>query len=700
MDASRCGRKRRERPSRRYVRRAWCRSEKNNGKDFLILATEYHDSFVAEVTVRARNEWELVEPNEASQPLRMACGDTATYSVSKPPEDAGSGTIECHCYFIQSDHDDGAKDIVVAAGDSVTYRAYKDGASCSSDWTVNGKTVSDTSRIVFNRDWWDVPSWFYPAMDTPKPGVYSIEAHDIRHRELKDSGTMTVVGVKKISGPKGKSSERTTAPKAGSTWLENEVIYVQPCAVFNLTAELEPGLTADEIAKVRSSIEWSIDSGRITPSPADSLVAECCAPADEGTYVVTASCGDAGRVILVKVGSLKIHKVSFIDNTSIRRDDTGVAYSNPAWQDDDLDGMSDMTDANADASKRYQPIAYLSTEKMSATGVFLPACTKVSSRAEFISDFDVTSAVQKVRFAPNNRLFGWDWSAPAVFNKSGSSVTAANPFRDSAEVGYEDEYELAWEVGFGESGTSDDNLSWHRSYSQHELYLTYKTKKASFETAFHISCIGANRQKTDIGVLNGVWSRFADKNVRRKDGIPLTYYLSYINKSFDCNMLLSTHDGQCMAWVDLLLESTCKVHGISARVITCKSRLGNGFCVKNWTFAANGTSGNDLFPYKNTPHPDGYVTESGYKWAGVAEVEYVSGVRGQNNDMPASMFQRHFCVRFDCSDLIYDPSYGLSYRTHTAMDNQMSAYYSYTDGGDFMFAKNPEGTQMEEVSWR
>ena len=62
---------------------------KNNGKDFLILATEYHDSFVAEVTVRARNEWELVEPNEASQPLRMACGDTATYSVSKPPEDAG-----------------------------------------------------------------------------------------------------------------------------------------------------------------------------------------------------------------------------------------------------------------------------------------------------------------------------------------------------------------------------------------------------------------------------------------------------------------------------------------------------------------------------------------------------------------------------------------------------------------------------------
>ena len=263
----------------------------NNGNHFDVFAPGYLDSFVTNVMVTAKDNWTLVEPT--ALPLKMKGGDIATYKVVRPPECSDHGTIAFHNYYIASDRDGGLKDVVVEAGASVTYTAHKNGSLCASDWTVNGEVETDTSRIVFNRRWWDVPSWFIPLMDTPKPGVYNINAHDVRHAALKDSGSMTVVGVKK-------------------------------------------------------------------------------------------------------------------------RDQTGASYADPAWKDDDLDGVSDLTDANADASKPYQPVAYLSTKRLLAEGMFLPSCTKVSNPGEYISVFDTEAAVQKLRFAPNNRLLGWDWSTPVA----------------------------------------------------------------------------------------------------------------------------------------------------------------------------------------------------------------------------------------------------------------------------------------------
>lgn len=281
-----------------------------DGNRFDVYAPGYDDSFVADILVTANGDWTLVDPTVL--PIRMRGGDSATYQVACPPECSDSGTISFHNYYIESDRDGGSKDIAIGTGVNVTYTSRKNGSSCASDWTVNGETKSDTSRIVFNRNWWDVASWFYPSIDTPKAGVYNINAHDVRQSILRDSGIMTIVGVKKISGPNGKSSERVEAPSGGETWLEAEVIYAQPRSVFSLTAELEPGLTESEIDEIKSSVEWSVNSGRITPRADNPLVAECCAPDDEGSYSVTVACGDARRIILVKVGTLKIQQVSFL----------------------------------------------------------------------------------------------------------------------------------------------------------------------------------------------------------------------------------------------------------------------------------------------------------------------------------------------------------------------------------------------------
>ena len=77
---------------------------------------------------------------------------------------------------------------------------------------------------------------------------------------------------------------------------------------------------------------------------------------------------------------------------------------------------------------------------------------------------------------------------------------------------------------------------------------------------------------------------------------------------------------------------------------------------------------------------------------------YENGMRGQNNDRPASLFKRHFAVRFVGVNMIYDPSYGQMHRTHTTIDANMSAFF-VVHGDRFCFAKNPEGDQIVESSW-
>ena len=114
--------------------------------------------------------------------------------------------VAFHNYYISSDRDGGPKDIVVEAGASVTYTAHKNGSLCDSDWTVNGETETDTSSIVFNRNWWDVPGWFIPSINAPKPAIYNINAHAFDSRFLRDDGKLVFVGadfIESVNHPYG-----------------------------------------------------------------------------------------------------------------------------------------------------------------------------------------------------------------------------------------------------------------------------------------------------------------------------------------------------------------------------------------------------------------------------------------------------------------------------------------------------------------
>ena len=499
-----------------------------------------------------------------------------------PPSGGSGGRQPTWCasgeakapFHIKSNQNDGAKEIVVPAGTSVTYTAYEGTSSKASNWTVNGQTQNNKSSIIFNRSWWDVPGWFSASMGTPDPGIYNISAVPTDRPGVSDSGKMTVVGIASISGH-GKSSSRSTPP---DNWTDTEIIYAQPKSVINLTINLDPDVTPDD--NLKASISWSVSGMFTTITPNESKLGATFIPDSTGSYIVTASCGQSQRLICIKVVAPMIYSVSFGGNIQILRDN-GVKYTGVSWQDNDLDGSSDLSNENADSSKKYQPVAYCSTATMSATAVF--KLNYKDSVGKYVN-YDVEAAVKKLRFTPYS--FGTldNWSNPVNFNMSGTEVTAAKPLRDKAEVGYHNCYELAWEVGFGEAGTPDSNLSWERCYTEHELYLTWrqappqKTEVTFYETVLHIGCTNANGKSDDQQIVSSIWGAFSQRNMTRKGSIvTLTYYgdaalgINYNINSQGTKNLFRHDSGRCGDWSKFFIDivKACRklcLYTVSSRV--------------------------------------------------------------------------------------------------------------------------------------
>ena len=257
-----------------------------NGTQFNVFAPGYPDSFVTNVMVVANGNWKLEKPTRAELPLKMRGGDTASYKVTREPEDEACGTIAFHNYYIKSNIDGGAKDIVVKAGDSVTYTAYKNGGTCSSDWAVNGEARNNTSSIIFNRSWWNVPAWFIPSMDTPKPGVYCIHAHDVQHTSLEDSGTMILVGI-----------DRLEANVNGTGYVQaSNPLYIEKGTPLTLKAFPDP----NSASWPNGTPIWT----RAIPLATGSDEASVDTAAVE-TFDVAASCGDSSKTMQIVVYECK-----------------------------------------------------------------------------------------------------------------------------------------------------------------------------------------------------------------------------------------------------------------------------------------------------------------------------------------------------------------------------------------------------------
>lgn len=223
---------------------------------------------------------------------------------------------------------------------------------------------------------------------------------------------------------------------------------------------------------------------------------------------------------------------------------------------------------------------------------------------------------------------------------------------------------LNWEVSI-DGGKTYENAG----KTKHTVYITLADPKTEYrqESLFFISTRNAQGATSEKEIIEKTFQEFADLKVARVGKEEAMGYWSgecrytvpdateVKPKPLDCyktESLLATGVGRCAAWASFL-KSALEVHGVSEvklESITSKTSNG-GFLIKNWNFN------------ENLQRP--------------VEAE---GMAGQGNENPHSAFYSHVVVTHQGK--IYDPSYGKSYDSLEAWENNSIDFFvSRHEGG-------------------
>lgn len=111
---------------------------------------------------------------------------------------------------------------------------------------------------------------------------------------------------------------------------------------------------------------------------------------------------------------------------------------------------------------------------------------------------------------------------------SGNDVTivateCSNSFVN--EIDFFDPMSIAWKVSFDGGATWND-----AGTSANQIYVTLGDPLTTvFHTLAHLGCKNADGENTAANCTAKIWNEFTDRDVRRVDGVQLTYYASYTN---------------------------------------------------------------------------------------------------------------------------------------------------------------------------
>jgi hypothetical protein len=382
----------------------------------------------------------------------------------------------------------------------------------------------------------------------------------------------------------------------------------------------------------------------------------------------------SGKTATLYVPLFKPKEVEFSNSTItgwLTSDDTSVTYDPPHWQDSNDDGDAD------DPGERKYPIAYVRDTPPTITGKIAVNPSGLTSVSGFSAKIKVTGpgAIAIPETAAN---LGTDELELPATPSSGNFVN---------EIDYMNPMTLTWEVEVNDEG------HWcEAGETANRTYVTLGTPATTMrqETLFDIGCRNADGETVAADATAKIWSEFTDRVVRKVDpttgqptGTQMTYYSSYDPRDSHgvavCTapQLLEANDGQCGSWADLLIRirQVQSIDDPDEYVLfeSTSSATGEGFAVKNWTFAATGTSGDPAYPYLNicplghgslAANADAVYGASSYNWA-YSEVSDVAGLDGQGTSNPASLFGNHQVM---ISGEYYDPSYGAKHANLSAID--------------------------------
>jgi len=366
--------------------------------------------------------------------------------------------------------------------------------------------------------------------------------------------------------------------------------------------------------------------------------------------------------INITVLDVNVKEVSFSgDNYHDVSVDTGGTYSAPHWQDNStpLDG-----DANDAVDIKY-PACFTRNTKMKTT---------VKIVGEDISEYG--SPVKIKGDGPGN-LDIPETTATVVGDEATiTNVECPNAFANEVKrYGEADRLKIDWYI--------HDGSQWHPAgTSDNEVFITLADPACAtdFRTVLYLATEGSSAT-TESACITDTWANFSGpadvhawdetNKVYSRD---LHYYDGYTGVT-SAAQLLSTGNGQCHAWAELLKE--CLLANNVANVKRTRVNPYTGydkFGVKNIVFDdQNPTYPNDdpwLYAESDLdidPPPAG-----------------ASGLAGQNTSTPSyKLFARHFIVHRTADSTYYDPSYGSTTTSASSYTTSgIDAWRDYVSGAD------------------
>lgn len=358
-----------------------------------------------------------------------------------------------------------------------------------------------------------------------------------------------------------------------------------------------------------------------------------------------------GQVVIHKP---KIKRLSFDTPWDVAKDVTGspteVPYKAPHWEDANDDGDA------ADPNERRFPVAFKAKDPLKLKKIEVTVPVRPMPGDELLGEIQgvIDVGFQGHTMAYNAAGTSGQWSTDKLkwFGENFKKCRYFDPFT------------INWKNGvLGNTAKIDVGST------DNKLYVTMAAPGtdpgSKNHTVFELACKSNDGQDGLDALRDNIWAQFVSGPTSSPGPVlrptpngfnlsvvqtPLVYWLNPQAQLHEASELLEGGDGSCAAWTKLL-RAAFSLQGIPAQIVTVRPKPGHAevdnrrLYIKNWTV----TNPNQWTYYWNNWY-DGATAANDN---GVTET---TGMRGQNNDDPRSVFSNH--VILQSGGKIYDPSYG------------------------------------------
>jgi hypothetical protein len=363
-----------------------------------------------------------------------------------------------------------------------------------------------------------------------------------------------------------------------------------------------------------------------------------------GEYTVTATSLDLTNVFAsftLDVVSVQLTNMTFSGGSDLLTD-SGGNYPIPEWTKNAMINSPYLYRASDATHQRYATVtAKFTVEPLDFTGNITLAGNGSISPSWLFAPTTVAASS------------GIAMCSAMAVSPLGISVNCWNPL----QIDWTYSISSIDQIGFYDAGQTAN-----------QVYVCLANATPTYHTVVHLACSSGHATDAN-GAVAYTWSQFTTSgtgpaNVTTWDGTTKLHYYQgglFSGIATDTLGLLSTSDGNCVAWMSLF-ENAVAVNGTTANsIIILPVAPDIGFLVKDWT--PNAVASYTTTPPYNwklvlpTVNPTMVPTPSGGVYG---DLTSLVTLYGQNTAPPAEKFFGNHRVAL-VGSTYYDPSYGVTY---------------------------------------